>query len=544
VTPKKRIESLLRTFWGPALVHALLLLGAFHPLDQGWLAVPAWMVLLASMRLRGGEKAGRQAFAGAAVFFLVGLYWTAPIWFPGWLITVAYCAGWEALFGWGLGRLFRRGSASRRWLWVLAAPAGHLLVDMLRTVVFSGFPWFLTGYAGWDNPVLIGSADLMGVHGATLALLVLAAALTEAFCRRLMKEDRPAFPLLAALVVWGGLAGWSLSKPPIETRPGPRVAVLQGNILQRTKEDLESAGQERMSREDWVGVHTELIDAAHEQARTDGRPLDAVIWPETMFPPLRPRWYVNLPLTDARNAQLPFPYMARFARGASTLAGVVSFAPEDGTRRNSVVLVDPEGKPLGIQHKQHLTPGGETLLIFDYLPEALRRWLEEWLEDWAGYVPTLAAGQSAAPLDLPTPDGSAAVGVVICYECLFPELTREMTLSGADFLLNASNYGWFAGSPEMEQALVLCAFRAAETRRALVIASNNGVSALIGPDGRVIDVLAVDGVRADVRGFLVADVPLASGTTPFVATGEWTAWILGLLGWILGALAARAERTS
>ena len=539
----------LRGFWGPALVHAVLLLGAFHPLDQGWLAVPAWVVLFASMRLRRGAKSARQMFVAAFVFFLVGLWWTAPIMVGGWIFAAFWCAAWEALFARWLGGFFRKASPARLGQWLLLAPCAHLLFDMLRTTVFSGFPWFLTGYAGWRIPMLIGSADLLGVHGATLAILALAAALAELTVRSVGNaphdEVDAATPargagrvLAVAGTIWIAFTAWTYLKPAPTLRPGPRVALLQANIPQKTKEDLLNSGGERWSRTRWVQTHVDLIEQARQE--NTGRPIDLVVWPETMFPER-----AILPLDTVRNAELIWKPLSSWADGASTLAGLMTFDPSTGRLANSSVLIDPRGRPLGRQDKRHLTPGGETLLFLDWLPEGLRGRFEAWLREWAGYVPNLAAGTSAQPLPVPLRGGGEArVGVVICYECLFPALSRDQALAGADFLLNSSNYGWFAGTPQMEQALALCAFRAAETRRALVAASNNGLSAVIGPDGRVLSKLSHDEIMTDVRGVLVADVPLAEGVTPFVFWGEYSAWLLGLLATIFGLTLVRPGRPS
>jgi len=543
----ERLGKLLATRWGAVVLHPVLLLLAFPPFDLGWVVFPAWAVLLASARLRGGKAAGRMFFAASLVFYLAGLYWTAHIWYPGWIVAALYCALWEGLFGWALGRFLARAPADRRWLWIVLAPAAHLLFDLLRTVVLTGFPWFLAGYAGWRNPILLGSADLLGVHTATLAILLVAAGLAEALARRSEGKGAALRALAPAGVVWALLALWTVAKPGIPERPGPRVAVLQANIPQWVKEDREQDGAERMTVEDWLKLHYDLIREGRAEAARDGRPIDVVIWPETMFPrlPVEKTFQpVLLPIDDPRNALLAFRLMRSSSGSASTLAGVSTFAPADDKWRNSVVLLDPAGTPLGVQHKQHLTPGGETLIFLELLPDSVRDWLQAWLEDWAGYLPDLVAGEKGEVLPVSWGAETAGVGVIICYECVFPSLTREMAEGGADFLVNASNYGWFTGTAQMEQALAQLCFRAAETHRAVVAAGNNGVSALIGPAGSLRKVLTVGGERSDVRGVLVVDVPLATGSGLFTIVGEWGAAVLGLAGLIAGLALATRRRSS
>src|SRR5207244_1234497 len=135
----------------------------------------AWAVLLLSMRLRRGELARRQAFVAGLVLYLPMFWWIRPLVWPLWPVVAAWCAMYEGFFGWLAGKLFRRQPVAGGW--VVMLPAAHLLFDMLRTTVLTGFPWALAGYSGWKNPILLGSADLLGVHAATCAILVLGAGL-------------------------------------------------------------------------------------------------------------------------------------------------------------------------------------------------------------------------------------------------------------------------------------------------------------------------------------------------------------------------------
>src|SRR5262245_39505050 len=205
------------------------------------------------------------------------------------------------------------------------------------------------------------------------------------------------------------------------------------------------------------------------------------------------------------------------SRGAWTLAGIQSVAADDGRGRlfNTVVALEPDGDVAGFQDKQHLTPGGEYIPLIAIIP--FRESLERYLEEMVGFLPDLQRGESGNVVPLPS---GGRTGLMICYESLFPDLPRDMTRGGANMLVNCSNYGWFAGTPQMEQALAVCAFRAAELRRSLVLASNNGISALIGPDGRV----RGTPTEADTAASLVVDVPLTASESPLPAAGECRAW--------------------
>jgi apolipoprotein N-acyltransferase len=519
--------KLLRTFWFAPLVAGALMWVSFPPLDQGWLMPVGWALLFASMRLRRGARAGWQVFVAMAALFVPGVSWIRPLVWPMWLVVVLWCAGWESLWGRLAGRCLASGERPHA-AWIVVLPAAHLLADMLRTTVLSGFPWMLPGYAGWRNPVLMGSMDLIGVHGATLATLMLAAGIAELACRvaegeRIVVGARVVAP---AAIVWAGFAAWSFGKPAIPEKPGPTMLLLQPNISQKLKEDALASSEPRPTEAVMWETHERLAAKGFEEAKASGTHIDVVVWAETMVPALAVR-----PLEDGAvmatyekggisRAEV-FRIVAA-SRGTLTLAGIQSGARggKRGLLFNTVVLLSPDGRLHGHQDKQHLTPGGEYVPLAWLIP--FREQFEEYLEDMIGFLPDLQPGEAGTVLTL---GGGATTGVMICYESLFPEVPRTMVRSGANMLVNCSNYGWFAGTSQMGQALAVCAVRAAELRRSLVLASNNGICAVIGPDGSV-----RAASRADEAGYLIARAPLCDSRSPFAAVGEWAAWAIGAAG--------------
>ncbi len=534
--PRALLRRFLGSFWAPPLLAGGLLWCAFPPLDLGPLAALGWAVLLASMRVRRGHRAGRQGFVAGLVLFVPGLSWIAPLVTGGWLFTAAWCAGFEALFAWLLARLWLRDG---RGGWILAAGPLHVLVDLVRTVALTGFPWLLTGYTGWHDPILLGGAGLFGVHGATLAIVLLGAGLAGVTVRWL--DDAPG--CLAALApaagTWALLAAYAGFAVPPAMQRGPAVALLQANVPQQLKEQiLDAEGAETDMREwwarhvaNWWGSHETLL----AQVRAAEEPVDLVIWPETMVPP-----YPDRPTRDPRRSARLWRKLARMSGDAATLAGVLR--SDDLWRSwNSVVLISPGGDVLGAQDKQHRTPGGEYIPLLDVLP--FREQLARVLEEKAGFMPDLQAGEGTQILTLRYAGGEARVGVLICYESIFPEIAREMVQRGADFLVNASNYGWFEGTAEMDQALAMAVFRASELGVAVVLSSNNGHSVVIGPSGeRLAAVTAQDGRMTDVAGFVIARVPLGGRATPFRVYGERPAWGVGILWLLIGVLPRLRKR--
>jgi apolipoprotein N-acyltransferase len=141
---------------------------------------------------------------------------------------------------------------------------------------------------------------------------------------------------------------------------------------------------------------------------------------------------------------------------------------------NSAYLLDPDGNILGRYDKVHLVPYGEYIPLKRFFP-----FLGKITEAVGNFVP----GQKGQVLSW---EGKN-VGILICFEIIFPELSRAMALNGAQILVNMTNDAWFGRSSAPYQHLSMAVFRAVETRRALARSANTGISAFIDPSGRIMD---------------------------------------------------------
>jgi apolipoprotein N-acyltransferase len=109
----------------------------------------------------------------------------------------------------------------------------------------------------------------------------------------------------------------------------------------------------------------------------------------------------------------------------------------------------------------------------------------------------------------------------VCYENAYAGYHARAARLGVDFLVNLSNEGWFGASSEFDQMDAVSRLRAIETRRSLVRVTNSGISAVYDAAGRRRATLLGEGGRdRAVAGFLLAEVPIAAATAPFVRTGE------------------------
>ena len=161
--------------------------------------------------------------------------------------------------------------------------------------------------------------------------------------------------------------------------------------------------------------------------------------------------------------------------GVPILFGAPAF-DRDGSRINyfnSAFLISPEKKILGRYDKIHLVPFGE------YAPLA---GVLGFTRDIIGAIGDFTSGEGVHNLTLPW----GKFGVLICYEAIFPDLTRRFVERGAQFLVNITNDAWFGRTAAPYQHLSMATVRAVENRVPIARAANTGISALIDSRGRVV----------------------------------------------------------
>jgi apolipoprotein N-acyltransferase len=162
-------------------------------------------------------------------------------------------------------------------------------------------------------------------------------------------------------------------------------------------------------------------------------------------------------------------------QGAALAVGSVRAEPGEPKRRlfNSVLLYDSDGKPLGVYDKRKLTPFGEYVPYKSVLGLLGLGTLGDGL---SGFT----AGKATGPFALP---GLPPAVALICYEIIFPGLTRDTALRG-DWIMQVTNDAWFGRSAGPYQHLAKARVRAIETGLPVARAANTGISAMIDPYGR------------------------------------------------------------
>lgn len=173
---------------------------------------------------------------------------------------------------------------------------------------------------------------------------------------------------------------------------------------------------------------------------------------------------------------------------------------------NSAVMLNERGEKIGQYNKIFLVPFGEYAPVPDFL---------------RGFVPTLVGNFEAGDDFKLLTIGDTKVGIMICFESHFPNLSREYARQGADFLIEMTNDGYLGRTPVLKQHLANAIFRAVETARPVVRATNVGITALITEDGKVLDEAEVYTEATRIWQVRRSDI----GATFYVKYGDWLAFL-------------------
>jgi apolipoprotein N-acyltransferase len=526
-----------------ALAGSLLFWAALPPLALGWLgwiAPVPWLLLARADRLAGRRPYGSLWLAGFA-FWLMTIHWLRlphPAVTLGWLALSAYLAFYLPIFV-GLSRVAVHRLGTPLWL---AAPIVWTGLELARAHLLTGFLLASLAHTQAKWTAVIQISDLVGEYGVDFLVMAVAACITcILFPPRRPWAVVPAVVLLAAALGYGYA---HLSKADRQAAgDGPprsvRIALVQGNSLAEWKQD---ANREREIMDEYVALSERAVAMAKE--RGDGRPVDLIVWPETMFRTglvsFDPGYQLppNIERTPDEIASYGPNDLASLMRrlGTPVLVGVdrAHFSPGEsqGTeppaalRFNSAVLVGRDGKIAGTYDKVHRVMFGEYIPFADWLPSLYR------LTPLTGGI---QAGKEPAILELD--DWFYAPN--ICYETVLPHVIRRqaaMLVGGSvppDVLVNLTNDAWYWGSSALDMHLACGVFRAVETRMPLMIAANGGISAWIDREGRIR--AQSPRQQPDV---ILADVERGPGQSWYVELGDWFAGgcltccvLLAIIGW-------------
>lgn len=392
-------------------------------------------------------------------------------------------------------------------------PAALTAVELLRNHgPLGGFPWGALGHSFATIDVLRQGASLFGLTGLTFVAALSNAAIAWSIARVARGEPLAPRPLVVAagvLVVLVGYGAVRLRHEP--TGPSLKVALLQPNVNEGLADLMREPSASKLER--FWRLEQRALDAG----------ADVVVWPEGSFPKRVPRDTQTLAGAGvvAPNAAVP----------RATVLGAVATGretDESGRSRslhhNSAFVLDSELKVKGRFDKTHLVPFGE------YVPWPFGGIVKQFIP-----LGTTTPGTSLDPIAVPVGEHMLQVGPTVCYEGIFPEISRTLAKNGANFFANLTDDRWYGVSGMATQHLLMYALRATETGRPVARATNTGISAWFDSRGRVHAKTAMY-----EEALVVADVPLETSDTLYLWLGDWlafacllfvlAAWFVAMLG--------------
>jgi apolipoprotein N-acyltransferase len=506
---------------------ALCLVAAFPTYDLWPLIFLAQFFAVLSVRGEGFGAAFGAGWLFGVLINLLGFGWifhtlrvfgemSSPLAVLGVTLFAAYHGLAQAVWL-GAVQILRRSTKAPAWV---AVPLVYLPVERFFPALF---PWQVGCPLRLAESVAQIS-DFTGGIGLTLLVGVTAGGLVDVAEGALEKKTGlrhrvgmcVAGGMMVGAILYGQARLGQVRALMDEAKKGGRTVrfgVVQPNIGIYEKEKRETR---------WSQLRT--LHALSRRAMR--RSAQVLVWPETaiQFPVDHSEALAEARLSDWEPSEptvladhVPF-------KQAPLIAGGLTLEEGEGKRRayNVAFFIEPGGRIGDVAVKNVLLMFGEYLPFSDWFP---------WLRELFPHAGDLTPGEEPTVLKA----HGLRVGMAICYEDIIAGFVRKLAQKDPYVLVNVTNDSWFGRSREPYQHLALATLRAIETRRAMVRATNTGVSAFIDPTGRVRRQTGI--FEKDV---LVSEVVLLRGRTFFVAWGDWLVWTcIVLLGAVVGVSVAR-----
>lgn len=525
-----------------------------------WRSVFAWFGLvpllwaILSSECCGSKRPFRSAFLAAylsgVLWFMGNCYWVRdtmlhygemPTGAPT-LLLIGFSLVLGLYWGlFGLGLMLVRQATGKQHFALLSAPFLWVAIDLAAARITS-VPWDQLGYSQVDNGLAMVLAPGTGVYGVSFLLVA-----ANAVCVGLVSPETRSETglisrmLLACQIIVAFLSsllasgfGTSLFQRTISAVPSATAVLIQPNLDVGADVDWNSPA-------DWQQHLAGVQYLASEQCKTyiagipqtgaaNGEVVcppyrthpDVVVWPEAPAP-----FFSN----DSRFRQT-MSSIAQAEQAPMVIGGIgADYSQDQGSwlDYNSAMIFAADGNLVGRYNKIHLVPFGEYIPFQQYLTFARKL---------TGRVSLFTRGERRDVFHL----NGHRYGVFICYEAVFADEVRHFAEHGAEVLVNISDDGWYGDTSAPWQHLNMARMRAIENRRWLLRDTNNGITAVIDPYGRV---------RESIPRHLVDALPARYGfcddVTFYTTHGDVFAWVCviisaGLIVWSVNKGSSAAFR--
>lgn len=560
------------------LISALFVVLASHPVSLWWCSflIPIPLFAIARDPRIAPSRAAFWCALGSSPCWLVLHWWIKDVSALGLIPLVILMSTWTMLFVWLAARIIDRFGRE-----VLILPLVWVGVEFFRGSLFgTGYPWYLLAHPLIESPssVLAMPASIAGVYFVSFLTAAYAYLLTRAVRdRNHHRRKRAGFAAAGLFAAWV-LMGLLLIPPKDLGTPKFRFATIQPNVPQDNRTDWTV----RQRYRDWLTLRS-LTTAAYED-QTNPLPLDAIIWPEGFVP----GWTLDpVSLETEREANLAWnmtlkdpndvPDLEVHDRIRATeiveqlliyqealdvplIVGSVAFdnllIVDEGNgieykrdaMYNSAFVIENGQVSEAWYDKLHLTPFGEVMPYIsssDTLESALLS------IGASGMEFVLDPGLAPRNLSVPMHDTNGdpiSLATPICFEATISSVCRSLVARDgqrqAGVMINMTNDGWFGKSRGgRESHLQLARWRCIELATPMIRSANTGISAVIDHRGQVIDRTVTPLGDDPDEGYIIEQVQIGAGLTPFAHIGDLFGWICFLSSVIWGGCAIFGSRS-
>ena len=482
---------------------------AYAPFSQWWITLVAVTAFIYVLAKNGKTHSFKLGFAFGLGWFGAGISWVhvSIADFGGlpligslslMLLLCSYLALFPALLSWSLTRYFKP------LLWPLALPLMWLVMEWLRSTLFTGFPWLSIGYSQLHGP-FSGWFPVIGEIGVSTLLVLMCSATACWLLASNSKSNRLAATLVMVIILVSGITleqhDWV--KPTGKTA---KIAMVQGNIQQ----DLR-----------WVPEQDIPTMLKYQNLTQEHWDADVIIWPEAAVPKLEP---------------LAIDYLREMDRLAinqhsALITGIVNYNFETREAFNNLLALGLKQQPdaaeqdLSLPKGQYYYVHGNRYAKHHLLPIGEFIPFEDWLRNLA---PIFDLPMSSFSRGAYQQANLQAKGYyfapAICFEIAFPNQIAANLYEHTNFIITVSNDAWFGHSHGPAQHLEIAQVRAKEFGLPVLRATNNGITAFIDHHGQIQSRLP-----QFEAGVLSDTISLVQGYTPYRLLGNWPMWLLCLL---------------
>jgi apolipoprotein N-acyltransferase len=495
-----------KIFWSlmVSVLSVIIYTSAFPPFDVGlsayFFAIPFSLLFMSAKR--PGFRTAIVCFMTSGFFsWFILIFWLRHVTWVGTLILSmilsVFFAAWF-LVAWKMLPGLLEQSTKWRIVGMSSLAGWWVVIEYLRSIIFTGFPWLPLAASQWNQPTTLQLLAYTGSYGVSFVFIFFNLGLTF-YLKKLISFQSghwwqricPEFYCSLALL----MACFSLTLPTHYLKQDRetifKAGIIQPYIPQSAKWDAEY-GEEIYS----------ILSTYTQYAATLGS--DVIFWPEAATPyPIKQDDQID-------------PRLIELVKQVDVPILMGSLAVEQKNWFNIICALTPQDEfILPYYSKRHLVPFGE------YIPlHSLFSFLEKFVP-----IGQFSAGKTLNLIPLVTKEQTYKIGPLICYEDTFPGLARDNVKAGADLHFVATNNAWYGEGASAYQHASHSVLRAIETRRPVIRCGNGGWSGWIDEYGRKQNVLTQPDKGVYFRGLETIDVKRDKNWVErqsfYVRHGDW-----------------------